>query len=247
MERPPLLEDPVFQLNLLLWMAKEQPHAGYRVRPLFYEQGFRIVYIEQPFRFPEETARAIEASGLEITSSPEPEVILGRDSDKKALYFEAKANSFGTESSKNAKQARAHLLAIGPAFKEVLSPLGECLLCYLVPADGCTPMSYCLKALCRELNRKHLHTGPFSVHGLALRGPQVIYSWDAAFKKHVGLQDDEVAVLDNVTEETDPTPLILVFCDDDCSNNPVRDLYRQAVIDQALACLLWNLQMVREC
>ena len=47
--------DPVLQLNLLLWMAKEQPKDGYRVRPLFHERGFKIIYIEQPFPFPEDS------------------------------------------------------------------------------------------------------------------------------------------------------------------------------------------------
>ena len=28
-------------------MAKEQPQQDYRVRPLFYEHGFKIIYIEE--------------------------------------------------------------------------------------------------------------------------------------------------------------------------------------------------------
>jgi hypothetical protein len=122
MKTEALLRDPVFQLNLLIWMAKEQPSSGYRVRPLFFENGFRLVYIEQPFAFPDATARAIQDSTLDIRGAPEPEVILGRDADKKALYFEAKANSF-SPSSDNCGQARGHLLACGPAFAESLKPL----------------------------------------------------------------------------------------------------------------------------
>ncbi len=101
-----LLKDPVFQLNLLVWMAKEQPPENYRVRPLFHERQFEIIYIEQPFAFPEETIAAIEASGLDISKRPEPELILGRRHDNRALYFEAKANSFTTEST-TSRQARA--------------------------------------------------------------------------------------------------------------------------------------------
>ena len=42
MKTEALLRDPVFQLNLLIWMAKEQPANSYRVRPLFFENGFRL-------------------------------------------------------------------------------------------------------------------------------------------------------------------------------------------------------------
>lgn len=137
-----LLKDPVFQLNLLLWMAKEQDAENYYVYPLFHQLGFRSIYIENPFAFPEETVRAIQDSGLEISRNPEPDMILGRESDYKALYFEAKVNSFGPDSS-TSKQARAHLVASGPVFGEVLSPLNTSLLCYVVPESGRGPMSEC--------------------------------------------------------------------------------------------------------
>src|SRR5438552_13315128 len=93
-----LIRDPVFQLNLLLWMTKEQPPTGYVVKALFFENGFNIIYIEQPFPFPPETLDAIENSNKDISKVPEPELLLGRTADRKALCFEAKANSFSAES-----------------------------------------------------------------------------------------------------------------------------------------------------
>ena len=45
----------------------------------------------------------------EAQPEPEPELILGRNSDKKGLYFEAKASAFKAGDD-NCKQARAHLL-----------------------------------------------------------------------------------------------------------------------------------------
>ena len=81
-------------------------------------------------------------SELDISIPPEPELILGRKSDNKALYFEAKANSFGIAST-NSRQARAHLIASGPVFGEVLSPLNACLLCYVVPEGARVLMSQC--------------------------------------------------------------------------------------------------------
>jgi len=234
-----LLKDPVFQLNLLLWMAKEQPLENYRVYPLFYKAGFRIIYIEQPFAFPDEAAIAVKDSGLDISVAPEPELILGSENNK-ALYFEAKANSFGTDST-NCKQARAHLLASGPVFNEVLAPLDSCLLCYVVPDDVRDKMCECLTKLTTELNNSGLRPGLFSSHGLAVSGTQINYSWDSVFKTHVDVTEDSVPVLKNIEEETDPAPLVLVFSDEDCSNDKIRDFYRQVLIDQIRACLLCDL------
>jgi hypothetical protein len=45
MNHDSLIRDPLVQLNLLLWMAKEQPHHAFVVRPLYQELGFRLIYI----------------------------------------------------------------------------------------------------------------------------------------------------------------------------------------------------------
>jgi hypothetical protein len=51
--------------------------------------------IEQPFRFPVETAKLIEQinekGDIRIHSHPEPELVVKRSRDQSALYFEAKA------------------------------------------------------------------------------------------------------------------------------------------------------------
>lgn len=240
MKTETLLKDPVFQLNLLLWMAKAQPTDGFRVRPLFYDWDFEIIYIEQPFAFPEETMKILIDSGLEISIAQEPELILGRKKDNKALYFEAKANSFGVRST-NSRQARAHLIASGPVFGEVFSPLNACLLCYVVPEGAREQMSECLIALTDELRNKGLKPGLFSSHGLAVSDKQIIYAWDSTFKDHVGTIDNAVPVLDDVAEDTDPAPLILVFSDEDCGNGEIRNFYRQVIMDQVRACLLCDL------
>jgi len=236
-----LLKDPVFQLNLLLWMAKEQPTDNYRVYPLFCTLNFKIIYIEQPFAFSEETSNAMKDSALDISTSQEPDLILGRRVDNKALYFEAKSNSFSSTST-DSRQARAHLMASGPAFAEVLAPLDSCLLCYLVPDNVRGRMSECLTTLTEELRSKALKSGPFSCHGLSVKGMQVVYSWDSAFQTHVGLDKNVVPILNDVEEDTDPAPLVLVFSDEDCSNDTIRDFYRQVVIKQIHACLLCDLR-----
>jgi hypothetical protein len=239
-----LLRDPVFQLNLLIWMAKEQPSTGYRVRPLFFEMEFRLVYIEQPFAFPDATARALESSSLAIVKAPEPEMILGRSRDQKALYFEAKANSFG-HTSDNSKQARGHLVACGPAFAEVLRPLEKALLCYVVPQDRCAPMADCLTSLTAELRSQTLSPGEHSVHGLAVNGQDLVYSWDGKFKQHCGIVENSAAVLHELQDETDPRPLLLVFTDEDCPSEEQSGYYRRVLLNQVVAKLVCDLNLLR--
>lgn len=242
MKTDALLRDPVFQLNLLVWMAKDQPSTGYRVRPFFFENGFRLVYIEQPFAFPDATAKAIDGSGLQIKKTPEPETILGRPADQKALYFEAKANSFGMDSS-NSTQARGHLLACGPAFAETLKPLERALLCYVVPQDGCDRMAECLVSLSTELRSATLAPGEHSVHGLGVSGMDLIYSWDQKFKQHAGVNGDSVAAIHELQDDTDPSPLLLVFTEEDCPNQERAGFYRRVLINQVVAKLVCDLNL----
>lgn len=236
-----LLIDPVFQLNLLLWMAKEQPSDNYRVRPLLYQAGFRLIYIEQPFAFPVETATAIQNSQLNISLEPEPEMIVGRERDQKALYFEAKANSFSPQSD-NSRQARGHLLACGTAFGEVLAPLESCLLCYVTPADKCELMSECLGTLAEQLKQADLKPGEFSAHGLSIREGEIVYSWDDAFRTYVSFPDNSISIMSGVTGDVNPTPLLLLYSDEDHHDPAMQDYYRHALIEQVRACMLCELQ-----
>jgi len=236
-----LVRDPTFQLNILLWMAKEQPTEGYRVRPVFFEHGFKTIYIQQPFPLPEETSKAARESSLNISLAPEPELILARTRNGKALYFEAKVDSFSPDSS-NSKQARGHLLATGPAFGEVLAPLTSSLLCYVVPDDKRTLMFDSLSDLAVELSGQGLEPGSFSCHGLRIADHELIYVWDSVFKDYVGESADSIIIIDDLESHTDPSPLILVFSEEDCPNTDNRDFYRRVILDQVRARLLCDVQ-----
>ena len=237
-----LIRDPVFQLNLLLWMAKEQPKDHWRVRPVFCEAGFSILYIEQPFRFPVVTSQAIKASPLAISFAPEPDLLLARAGNGKALYFEAKANSFGLGSS-TCEQARGHLIAVGPAFSETYPPLNA-LLCYVLPDAARPEMGLCLGQLLAELEAAGLKPGMHSVHGLEVAKGDLAYRWDDAFSAHVGMTGGSAVVLKDMAEDTDPSPLLLVYTDEDCPTPDMQSFYRRAMLDQVRARLLCDLHAV---
>ena len=239
-----LIHDPVFQLNLILWMAKEQPEECFQVRPLFHQHGFSPLVIEQPFKFPVALSRQIEAlPASTISKEPEPEVILGKPSDKKAIYFECKAHSFGPSSS-NSRQARGHLLASGAAFTEVFRPLELCLLGYLVPDSDRERMTDCLATLRSELSSGGFLPGQFSIHGLKVNGESLFYTWDERFAEHLGMaesQPQEIPVMGNITPETDPSPLMLVYTDEDCPDQESRNYYRRILSEKLRAAMLCDL------
>jgi len=232
-----LIRDPLFQLNVLIWMAKEQPSSGYVVRPLFFQNGFRLVYIQQPFPFPPESIRAIQSSDLDVSKQPEPELLFGRSSDRRALYFEAKAESFSPQSS-TAKQARGHLLATGDVFAEVLAPLQSCLLCYVVPEKSRAPMFDCLVELTQQMTDGGFRVGEFSVHGFEVQDQDLQYWWDDRFKQHVGVDDDYAVVMTGLTDDTDPNPLLLVYSAEDYPDPDKQDLLRRTLVNQVHALLL---------
>lgn len=178
MKAESLIRDPVFQLNPLIWMAKEQPAENPVVRPLFHEHGFSMVYVEQPFPLPPELVGRIRRASVAIGERPEPELILGRLSDRRGLYFEAKAESFGPESS-TARQARAHLLATGASFAEVMAPCNEALLCHVTPDDRVPMMTACLTKLHAGLTDSGFQPGlslfmasPWTAPTLSIGGTQ---------------------------------------------------------------------------
>ncbi len=242
-----LIRDPVFQLNLLLWMAKDQPHEQFRVRPLFREYGFSPMVIEQPFQFPVEVFIRIERSTLDISKQPEPELILG-GAGNKAMYFECKAHSFGADSS-NSRQARGHLVAAGGAFAEVFRPLENCLLSYVVPDSDREGMRLCLSDLRRQLADASFSPGRFSVQGLKVDGANIVYTWDRELSQHLGIAEPpsrEMAVLELGAQDTYPSPLVLVYTDEDCPNPMSRDFYRRILSAKLRAALLCDLHQEAE-
>ncbi len=244
-----LIRDPVFQLNLLLWMAKEQPEQCYQVRPLFHQCGFSPLVIELPFKLPVVISQKIAAMPtLEISREPEPEVILGNQLKKKAVYFECKASSFGPESS-NSRQARGHLLASGPIFGEVFGPLDNCVRSYVVPDTDREKMRSCLTDLRQNLLSSGLWPGQFSVQGLKAGDKSILFTWEERFSEHLEIAQDmgrEVQVLGNITPETDPSPLMLVYTDEDCPNQESRNHYRRILSERLRASMLCDINQRAE-
>jgi hypothetical protein len=240
-----IVADPVFQLNLLVWMTKDQPNGQCRVHPLFSRHGFELHYIEQPFPFPPELHDKIENASrkhaMPVKLHPEPELTIQRSSDGRAVYFEAKSQGFSSASS-NAAQARGHLLACGPAFAEVYRPLTSALLDYVVPEEDTVGMRDCLRTLSTELRSEAgLEPGEFAADGLSLNGTNLLYHLDSPLRSLLPTTEGSVVIMADLREDTDPSPLLLVYSDQDLPDEMRRGHYRRVLQNQALATLLCNL------
>jgi len=235
------IRDPVFQLNLLVWMSKEQPKEAYCVRPVFHEAGFDWMAIEQPIRFPVETAKLIEQinekGDIRIHSHPEPELVVKRSRDQSALYFEAKSNSFGVASS-TSHQGRGHLVATGSVFREVNAPLERALLVYVVPNEVSDPMRACLQELALQLRSVALSPGDSAVDGLTAEDAAIHYHFDVLSRGMLGISESRIALVENIAEDTDPSPLLLIYSNEDCPDDERRGYYRHVIQNQAIATML---------
>ncbi len=102
-------------------------------------------------------------------------------------------------------------------------------------------MTGCLATLRAELLENALSSGVFSCQGLSVENARILFSWDSAFNEYAGLSGESAAVIENVTKDTDPSPLLLVYSDEDCPNEQQKNFYRRALINQAHARLLCDL------
>jgi hypothetical protein len=235
-----LIRDPIFQLNLLVWAAKEQPDSAAVVTPVFARHGYTLQYIENPFSFPVPTQLKIKDID-DIGKFPTADIIVTNRTKASAFYIEAKKESFGTKSS-NCNQARAHLIAAGPVFAEVYSPTKVCRLVYALPEECRTKMEPTLTALAADVARRGFTPGPFSVHGFGVEINHVTYTIDEPSRAALETSQATIPLLPILDGETDPSPLLLVYTDEDTNNPTDRGLYRRILLSQVHAQLLSQLE-----
>lgn len=235
-----LTRDPVLQLNLLIWMTREQPKEHYRVRPLFHDAGFELRNIDTEFPLPETVIAAAKSKNIPIRQNPCPDLRIYNLAVQKEIYIEAKASSFGAGSD-TSEQGRAHLLAVGPACMASYSPISQVLLSYHLPEEQCGDMLACLADLAEELRGQDLQPGSFGTSGFGAAGAALTYFPDQPTASFLGLTHQRQEIIGGLEPETDPAPLLLLLVEDDHHDKDRLGTYRQAVVSQihaSLICLL---------
>lgn len=167
-----LIRDPLFQLNVVLWLAQES--TGDEVTPLLHSQGFGVFAVDRRLSLTAPTRAALAATSVDSGHAASPDVLLLRSSDGRLLVVECKRSSFGTGSS-TAKQARAMILVCGSETANVVglsgTEFGRALLGYLVPDGQAEPLTATLAALEDEMLNASLVPGESTVLALAEGGP----------------------------------------------------------------------------
>jgi len=170
-------QTPLFQLNLMLWLAWPMP-AGGAVRPVFWEDGFILRGIAPAFEVPLEIrARAGEAD-IPLKERPSPDLLLEHRQRHLLLPLECKISSFGPDippgnKKHQARQAAALLAIAGPYLANYFGlPLPTnwqaCLL-YAVGGSQETAMQETLKHLSARLRNAHINPTPYGAFGIHIR------------------------------------------------------------------------------
>ncbi len=68
-----LCGDPLFQLNLAIWLSQANP--GSAVRPIFYDNGFTIYSIGTLLAVPPDIRLHLNESGIDCQGGSAPDIV----------------------------------------------------------------------------------------------------------------------------------------------------------------------------
>lgn len=164
---PEILEDPVFELNVTLWMLQPLPGTA-AIRPVLREAGYTLDSISRPLPFP--LAQRAELAAIAGSSDPPaPDVLAAGSASADWLIIECKGSGFSPDSS-NSRQAMK-LLAIAANLTPPLAlPAGQIRpghVVYLTRDEDRDAMGETLAELRRRLAEKALPAGLSGVLGLS--------------------------------------------------------------------------------
>jgi len=103
-----LIADPLFQINMLLWLtqplpddaqAREAGVAPFEIKSLLHTQGYVVYAIAPMLTIPGDVRLAALGARLAIRDGVRPDAVLCRERDLSFLFVECKASSFSPDSS----------------------------------------------------------------------------------------------------------------------------------------------------
>lgn len=171
-----IIGDPLFQLNLVLFISLPGPSDG-TINPVLYNMGYRIESISPNISIPLSILNDIKENNINSNSYVKPEVILRHIEKNEYLLIECKRSSFSSESS-TSKQAIAYLVLNGMVLKEVFGESGSddwrSKLLYVVKAGDEELLSQCLNELSQMLQQVACTVIDYNVCGVG-QGESGIY------------------------------------------------------------------------
>jgi hypothetical protein len=226
-----LATDPLFQLNLVLWLTQPLPEDNVVV-PLLYQCGFSVYAIAPALPVPPDVQLAAQGATVRIQTSGRPDVVLTHEKERKFAFVECKASSFGPR-VEAAEQARAFILIAGARAAEVLgldaSQVTDSILAYVVPESQKLSLEQTLIALTHELTRYKLPAGRTTVLGLQASTGELTVSVDATAATFLSLAPGSHEIM-RLQPDTDPRPLYFIPYDPDVDQSADERLFCKRVL-----------------
>jgi hypothetical protein len=229
--RTELLRDPLFQLNIILWLTQPMPPQG-SITPLLHQKGFSVYAIAPALSVPPGIALAVQGSSLQTQQRVRPDVVLKRETDLNFALVECKASSFGV-ATEQAIQARTFLLLADELLAEVLglSPeqIHASILAYALPHSESALLKATLSTLSNELRRHHLPTGDSTIIGLDIDSRDLRVVFDKSGSRFFSIASGSHTVM-QVQPGDDPRPLYFIPYDPDVHQSPEENLFCKRIL-----------------
>ncbi len=110
-----VIGDPIYQVNLMLWLL--QPlNDSYPVRPILKELGYELFDIGPSMPLSPELRTKLTELSISHVEAPKPDLLISKNGTSEFVTIECKSQMFGSTSKKPAHQARSLLLQNGEQF-----------------------------------------------------------------------------------------------------------------------------------
>jgi len=227
-----LCGDPLFQLNLAIWLAQSKPE-DFSIRPVLYQSGFRIFSIGPLLALPPDTRLMVKGSKIDCNDGAKPEIILEADNRSKILIMECKRSSFGGSSS-TASQARTLLLLSGPIISEVLATgvrsSAKGILGYLTRSEHSIRLEDTLSELTKEMKQMNLDTGDYGCLGIRANDTGILLEYSDKMKSLLNFQIIAPMKILTLEEGTDPRPLYLIPYDPNVEQSEAEQAFCRRIL-----------------
>jgi len=240
-----LVGDPLYQVNVTLWMLQPQPQGHVQVKAILRDAGFKLRFIEPLLPLPPDLLARLQRDSLAVSGSPPSPDLLLDGSEKTAVLWECKRNTFGKQPDKDdrpQRQARSFLLHTPPVLVSALaaSPasLRNTQVVYLTCLAPAHDQSEGLQHVHAELTAKGYTVSPFSVLALSADKTRVLLRQVGTASTPVrgleGLASNPAIIQESPDPDTDPRPLYYLPWMPESEPEP-SDYNQRAFADRVLA------------
>jgi len=244
MNDTPFAPTPLFQLNLMLFLAWPAPLSF--IEPIFWREGFALRSIAPLIGVPLEARARAQTANLPIQLTASSDLLLEQGNQQQLLCIECKSSSFGPASS-SSRQARALLACTGPYLAERIGVTAALdwkgYLLYAVGGGQEDPMRDTLQSLSQELHMARISTADSGTMGIHIRIDGVYMTPDAQSRSNIPVQALQQASVSGVRvmtleEGEDPRPLYLIPFDPSIG---VDDPFERQVLEERVRQALTSL------